>query len=274
VAVLGVVESPPEPRAVAILLHGLEGSDASGYLVSLAHTLVAEGFRVTRLNMRTCGGTEAHARTLYHAGLTSDLAAVIRSHTAESSLPLFLAGFSLGGNVVLKLAGETGSAAAPIRAVAAVSTPLDLDACCRQMMRPENRLYEQRFVSRLKDRYHRRHSHYPHLFPLDGLNRVRGVYDFDDQFTAPHFGFGTAANYYATQSSIAFLPRIATPTLLIQAEDDPLIPFEIYRDDRLRRNPCLQLAATPHGGHVGFLARRGYRFWADLAIRDFFLRHL
>jgi len=266
VKVLGLVQQPRQtPRGHAILLHGLEGSHESGYMRSMAQTALDAGFVVTRLNMRTCGGTEAHARTLYHAGLTEDLASVI----AQVEGPLFLIGYSLGGNVVLKLAGELGPAAASkIAAVAAVSTPIDLDACCRQMMRRENRLYENRFLSRLRARYLRRVAAHPDVFSAEGLDRVRTVYEFDDRFTAPHFGFGTAANYYATQSSQNFLDRIAVPTLLIQAQDDPLIPFRVFEHPAIRANRNIELLAPRHGGHVGFLSRRAPRFWNDEVLRE------
>ena len=271
VAVLGVEQSPGRTaEARLILLHGLEGSDQSGYLRSLAQTALEAGFAVTRLNMRTCGGSESRCPTLYHAGLTSDLRSVLLDYARFSSERLYLVGFSLGGNVVLKLAGEMGDAL-PARGLVAVSTPIDLDACCRQMQRFENRLYEWRFVERLKARYRRRCADYPERYRLEDLDGIRSVYDFDDRITAPHFAFGTAENYYRTQSSQIFLPQIRLPTLLVQAEDDPLIPFRVFEQAAIRRNPALELLAVPHGGHVGFVSRRLPRFWVDAVILDWIL---
>lgn len=261
------------PSAHAILVHGLEGSHASGYMVSMAQTLLKAGLSVTRLNMRSCGGSESHCRTLYHAGLTSDLAAVARALHQRTGLPLFLIGFSLGGNVVLKFAGEAGGSLADyVAGAVGISTPIDLAACCRQMMRIENRIYEARFVSRLKERYRRRHQQFPDVFPIDGLERVRSVYEFDDRFTAKHFGFGDAENYYGTQSSARYFPFIAVPTLVVQAEDDPLIPFRVFREARIESNPHMQLLATRHGGHVGFLSRVRPRFWVDHAVAAWIAR--
>lgn len=261
------------PVAHAILVHGLEGSHASGYMISLAHALLQAGLAVTRLNMRSCGGSEAHCRTLYHAGLTSDLAAVVRLIHQTTALPIFLVGFSLGGNVVLKFAGESGASLTGLVAgVVGISTPIDLAACCRQMMRLENRIYEARFVSRLKERYRRRHAQFPELFPVEGLNHVRSVYEFDDRFTAKHFGFGDAETYYRTQSSGRYFPQIAVPTLLVQAEDDPLIPFRVFRQAAIDANPNIELLATPHGGHVGFLSRVRPRFWVDHAVVSWIAR--
>ncbi|MDX2153576.1 MAG: alpha/beta fold hydrolase [Bryobacteraceae bacterium] len=268
VAVLGIEQQPAGPaRGRLILLHGLEGSHESGYMRSLAQTALEGGWAVTRLNMRTCGGTESRCPTLYHAGLTSDLAHVVDYYAATEPGPVFLVGFSLGGNVVLKLAGERGPKLG-VDGVAAISTPIDLDACCRHMMRAENRLYEWRFVSRLRDRYRRRCADHPQRYHCDGIDRVRSVYEFDDRFTAPHFGFGSAARYYATQSSQNFLGDIRVPTLLVQAQDDPLIPFAVYERAEIRQNPAIQLLAPSHGGHVGFISRRTPRFWVDLVIAD------
>lgn len=257
------------PLGEIIILHGLEGSSKSGYVVSMAHAAVAAGYRATRLNTRSCGGTENLCKTLYHAGLTTDLAAVIHQYASESRGPIYLVGFSLGGNAVLKYAGERGSAIPrAVAAVAAISTPIDLDACCRQMMRPSNRLYESRFVSRLKTRYKFRCLQYPHLFEARNIDKVKSVYEFDDKFTAPHFDFGNAANYYATQSSQNFLAGIRVPALVIQAKDDPLIPYRVYSHPGFA-NPHVYHIATEHGGHVGFLSRRAPRFWADGVVLEF-----
>lgn len=255
------------PAAHAVLVHGLEGSHASGYMVSMAHSLLHAGLAVTRLNMRSCGGSEAYCRTLYHAGLTSDLAAVVRGIRESTGLPIFVIGFSLGGNVVLKFVGESGgSLSGCVAGAIGISTPIDLAACCRQMMRLQNRVYEARFVGRLKSRYRRRHQQFPDLFPVTGLDRVGSVYEFDDRFTAKHFGFGDAENYYRTQSSAGYLSKVAVPTLVIQAQDDPLIPFRVFREASIESNPSIELLATPHGGHVGFLSRVRPRFWLDQVV--------
>jgi len=245
-----------------ILLHGLEGSSASGYMVSLAQACLDAGLGAYRLNMRTCGGTEAHARTLYHAGLTADLHSILRARAAQSLPAAHLIGFSLGGNVVLKLAGELRETNL-IASVCSVSTPIDLEASCRKMMRPENIFYQRRFVDRLKARYRSRCAQHPDLYSAEGLDDVRSVYEFDDRFTAKAFGFGSAANYYGTQSANRFLVAIRVPTLLIQAKNDPLIPFDCYRHPAIAQNPHLRLMAPEHGGHVGFISRHQPRFWVD-----------
>lgn len=253
------------PLARLILVHGLEGSSAAGYACSLAQAALETGYEVHRFNMRSCGGTEAVCgNTLYHSGQTSDLLAVIRELRRASDLPIFPIGFSLGGNVVLKLAGELGGSGDTwISGVCAVSTPIDLAACVERLRRPSNYLYAHRFLKRLKQRVVTKERLSPGLFDLSRLSSVETIYDFDDAFTAPSFGFGTADNYYATQSAHRFLDAIQIPALLIQAKDDPLIPFDIYGHPAFSRNSNLRLVAPEHGGHLGFISRHRPRFWLD-----------
>ncbi len=253
-----------EAAGEIVMVHGLEGSADATYMQRLSADAVAAGFAAHRFNMRTCGGTERLCSTLYHAGLTSDLRAVLRALRAEGRAPAFLAGFSLGGNVVLKLAGELGEGAAElVHGVVAVSTPLDLEACARRIAAPANRLYELRFVRRMLARMRATGRYGPADFA--GLHSVMAI---DDRITAPSFGFGNAANYYRTQSAIGFLQAIRIPVLLIQARDDIFVPFDIFKREEVRSSPRIELLATDHGGHLGFLGRSPERFWADAAIME------
>ncbi len=266
VRILVHTQEPERPRRGDIVfLHGLEGSSQAGYLQSAAQAALAAGFAAHRMNLRSCGGTEAWSgSTLYHSGQTGDLRAIVEALVAEGRGPIYVAGYSLGGNVALKLAGELGRRGPELLAgVCAVSTPIDLAACVETLKRPDNLLYARRFVSRLKRRILTKERLSPGLFALERLREVRTVYEFDDTFTAPSFGFGSAANYYATQSAQRYLDEIRVPALLVQAKDDPLIPFRVYDHPALRRNPHLRLIATGSGGHLGFLARRKPRFWLD-----------
>jgi hypothetical protein len=250
------------PLGEVVLLHGLEGSGEAGYIRSMAFTLLHAGFIVHRLHMRTCGNTEHLCKTLYHAGLTSDLRSFLQQIRAEQmsegrELPVFLCGFSLGGNVALKLAGELGQTDL-IQAVCAISTPIDLGLCARRIGDLENRLYENRFLARMRERLEATGR-----YSREELTAAKTLYEIDDRITAPSFGFGTADNYYGTQSARLFLNGIRVPTLLIQAKDDTFIPFEMYERPEVRSNPRVQLIATEHGGHLGFLSRRAPRFWVD-----------
>lgn len=269
-----VTQRPTVPiRGQLVLVHGLEGSSNAGYLRSMAQLALENGFTVHRTNMRSCGGTDESCRTMYHAGLTSDTLAILQRVKERSDEPVFLVGYSLGGNVALKLAGELGEAAdGLVSGVIAVSTPLDLAACVRQLGKPENRLYQWRFVRALKARIRRRAQLLPDLYNADRLEGVRTVYEFDNEYVAPFFGFGTADNYYATQSAMNFLPSIRIPALLVQAKDDPMIPFEIYGDERVMSNSCIEVIAAEHGGHLGFLAKSAPHFWVDRVICEWVLK--
>ena len=253
-----------EPLGEVVFLHGLEGGGDAGYIRSMAWHALEAGFVTHRFHMRTCGGTESLCRTLYHAGLTSDLRAFLEQTREQGHAgPIFLIGFSLGGNVSLKLAGELGETDL-IQGVCAISTPIDLAASARRIGQPDNRLYERRFVKRMKQRLVATGRYSP-----EDLKGARSLYDIDDRITAPSFGFGNADNYYATQSASNFLDRIRVPALLIQAQDDTFIPFEIFHHPAFSTNPNLRLLATPYGGHLGFLARGKRRFWVDEVALDF-----
>ena len=253
-----------EVRGAILTVHGLEGSSAAGYIRSLAAVALASGFAVHRFNMRTCGGTEHLCKTLYHGGLTSDLQVVLRDLHRETAMPIFLIGFSLGGNVVVKLAGELEEAGSELLAgVCAVSAPLELAVCSRRMTKWDNRIYQYRFVRRMRQRLFATGRYTER--DLDGLTTVNAI---DDRITAPAFGFGNAANYYRTQSAMRFLGGLRVPLLLIYAKDDTLVPAETFDAAEIRDNPRIRLLATDHGGHLGFLARRPHRFWLDSAILE------
>lgn len=241
-----------------ILVHGLEGSSDSTYMRWMARDALAAGFDVLRMNVRNCGGTERLCPTLYHSGLTTDL------RTLVEQLPdrrLFLVGFSMGGNQVLKLAGEWGEQPpAHLAAICAISAPIDLAAGARLLDEPRNRIYQVRFLRGLRARVRRKARLWPALYSTASLVGVRSIVDFDHRVTAPAFGFRDAWDYYQQSSAQRYLAAIRVPSLLIQAQDDPFVPFETFR--RLPANPALELLAPQHGGHVSFLSRTPPRFWA------------
>jgi len=281
VRVLVHTQRPTEnPRGELILVHGLEGSSASGYARSMVHAALQRGWVTHRFNMRGCGGghevdTDELAVTGYHAGQTSDLLAFLRERRRTSSLPIFVIGFSLGGNVTLKLAGELADGARELlTGVCAVSTPIDLAASVAALGRPQNFIYQGRFLNRLKDRIRRKNRQAPDVYTLEHLPKIRTIEDFDDHYTARLFGFGTAANYFRTQSSNQFLERIRVPALLIQSKDDPLVPFRVFDHPAIRSNPRLTLLAVEHGGHLGFLSRGKVRFWLDGTVLDWAERNI
>lgn len=269
VQVLVRAQLPPDARGEVILVHGLEGSSESGYARSMAFGALERGFGVHRFNMRGCGGTEALSVMSYHAGQTSDLLHVVRERRRLSGNPVWVVGYSLGANVTLKLAGELGEEAIGLLAgIAAVSAPIDLSSCAHALNRPSNLIYRNRFVDRLKDRIRRKNLLSPDVYTLEHLSKVKSIVDFDDYYTSRLFGFGTAANYFATQSSNQFLERIRVPALLVIAKDDPMVPFHVYDHPAFTRNPLLRLLPVDHGGHLGFISRTQPRFWLDHTILD------
>ncbi len=199
---------------------------------------------------------------MYHSGLTGDTLNVVERLKAATGGPIFLIGFSLGGNVALKLAGELG-ATNLLAGVIAVSTPIDLAKAVHSIDRLSNVLYAQRFLDRLRGRIRKKSQTSPDIYDQTGLDDVKTIWEFDDRFTARLFGFGTAANYYATQSACNFLPAIRVPALVITSKDDPLVPFHSYDNAAFRTNPLLSLVATEYGGHLGYISKRKPRFWLD-----------
>jgi uncharacterized protein len=257
-----------------LLLHGLEGSADAHYMRGIADKAFSLGFNVVRLNQRNCGGTDHLSVGVYNSGLTADPAAVIRELVERDGLPaLSVAGYSLGGNLALKLAGEYGAAApAALRSFAAVSPTLDLTACIEALERPSNWLYQQNFLLSLKRRIRRKRRLYPDRYTTAPLARVRSVRDFDDAYTAPMSGYRDAADYYHRASSLRVAGAIRVPTLIITSADDPFIPVEPFSDPAVTDNPAIRLVITSHGGHCGFVSRSvdGFDgYWAERTVVAF-----
>jgi uncharacterized protein len=255
-------------------LHGLEGSSAAHYMRGLADKAFAHGFNVILLNQRNCGGTEQLATGLYHSGLTHDADVVLREVAASDGIDrVVVAGYSLGGNLALKLAGDYGRGApAELRGVCAVSPVIELGACVRALERRQNVLYQWNFVRGLKARMRRKAACFPGRFPVERLGEVASVRAFDEIFTAPHFGFASAEDYYHRASAMRVVDRIAVPALVVTAEDDPFVPVGLFRDPRLTDNPHVRVTVTPHGGHCGFLeaTQNGWDgYWAERRIIEF-----
>ncbi len=264
-------------HATLLLLHGLEGSSDSGYILGTADKAFHAGFNVLRLNQRNCGGTEELTPTLYNSGLSCDARAVVHELIEQDRLPeIFAAGFSMGGNLVLKMAAEFGgSAPRELRAVAGICPSCDLGTCADAIGEPQNRIYERRFVKLLKARIVRKAALFPGRYALNGLGDVRTVRQFDDAITAKFCGFRDADDYYARSSALPLLGEIRVPTLLLTAQDDPMIPFPSFAAAKLNANPHITLEAPRHGGHCGFIAKKasGERFWAEARIVEFCRAH-
>lgn len=264
----------PRRHPGLILVHGLEGSSRSGYMLGTAEHGWQAGFNVIRMNQRNCGGTEHLTPTLYHSGLSGDVRAVVEHMIHRKGLgELFAAGFSLGGNLVMKMAGEFGGQAPPeLTALAAISPSFDLAGCVAAIERPRNRLYQTYFVRQLKQRMRRKARLFPERYRLDGLGSIRTIRQFDDRITAPCSGFRDAGDYYERASALRVIERVSRPTLILTAQDDPLVPVATVDRPEVRENRFLRLVTTARGGHCGFISNEAgaNRFWAERVIVDYF----
>jgi predicted alpha/beta-fold hydrolase len=249
-------EATRSTRLTILLVHGLEGSSDSQAILGLTAKAWNAGCNVVRMNMRNCGGTEAWTPTLCHSGLSADVGAVLRHYVQKHGLErVAMAGYSMGGNLVLKLAGELASQSpAWLRAAAAVSPPADLAPSADAVHEPANRLYEWYFLSNLLRRFRRKASLFPDTYSTQGVGSVRSMREFDDRITAPYSGFAGADDYYLRASSGKVLSRIAIPTLVLHALDDPFIRITAETRETLRRNSSIEYVESPCGGHCGFLA--------------------
>jgi uncharacterized protein len=274
-----VFESIPEGWSsgdpAAILIHGLGGCARSAYVVRIGWRLTEQGVRVVRMNLRGAGASFGLSRSFYHSGKTEDVRAVagwLADRVPGS--PIGLLGFSLGANIALKMAAE--AADHPLEGldcVIAANPPLDLNACCRMIQQPWNRLYDRNFLRNLRAEVTRLHRAFPDLEPVD-LSRARSLYEFDEIYTAPRNGFASAADYYARSSAGPLLHRIEVPGLVIHAEDDPFIPPEPFRESVFP--PQLALELIPTGGHLGYLSSKtwlGDRRWLDARIVAWLASH-
>jgi hypothetical protein len=263
----------PGDRA-ALLVHGLAGCHESRYMQRIARKLAVRGVRSFRMDLRGCGAGLELSRLPYHSGRSDDAAAAIRAlaQIAPDS-PVTLVGFSLGGNITLKLAGELADRpCGHLDRAMAVCPPVDLPACSRHFSKRSNRLYDRYFVRLLMRQVAERQRRLPDA-PRSRFARLpRSLWEFDDTFTAIVWGFGTADNYYAQASSLPLLSEIRLPTLILAARDDPMIPPQVL--DGARLSPAVCLHMSDRGGHLGFVGRRGVdadRRWMDWRVVDWVL---
>ena len=261
-----------------LLLHGLEGSSLAHYICGIADKAWAAGWNVVRLNQRNCGDTEHLSRGLYHSGLTHDPLFVMRELIAGDGIrALVVAGYSLGGNLTLKLAGELGDTMPELKAVCAVSPTMDLAVCVRALERRANYAYQWNFVRNLKKRMRRKAAAFPADYSLEPLARVWTVRGFDEAYTAPHHGFRDAADYYHRASALRVIDRIRVPALIVTAKDDPFVPVAPFLDPAVTGNPSITAVVTTHGGHCAYVERgeNGYDgYWVEREVVRFASAHV
>jgi uncharacterized protein len=267
-------QTEPRAHSTIVLLHGLEGSCDSGYMAGIAEQAFGEGFNVLRANQRNCGGTDGLTPTLYNSGLSVDIRAIVTQLIERDALSeIFVAGFSMGGNLVLKMAGEfAGNYPSELKAVIGICPSCDLGACADALGKRENVFYQRHFVRRLTNHMAVKAGLFPERYPLNGIEKVRTVREFDDVITARFCGFRDADDYYYRSSALRVAASIRVPTIIIAAQDDPIIPFRTFSDASVAANPNIQIIAPKYGGHCAFVSRESgaERFWAEARVVEIF----
>jgi predicted alpha/beta-fold hydrolase len=248
-------EEDRQSALTLIVVHGLEGSSESQYMLGVARNGLAAGMNVVLMNQRNCGGMDHAAPTLYNSSLSGDVAAVARNVVENDGVSQFaLIGFSMGGNLVLKLAGEWGrEGPAQFRAVAAVCPAMDLAASADALHEPANRIYEYYFLMQLFRRLRRKARLFPEKFDVSRLRGISSLRLFDDRITAYYCGFAGADDYYARAAAANVVDRIAVPTLILHAANDPFIRIQPETVRRVAANPNITYIEADDGGHCAFL---------------------
>jgi uncharacterized protein len=267
------------PRALTVIaIHGLEGSSDSQYMRGIANKGLAAGMNVVLMNQRNCGGTEGLAPTLYHSGLSQDVAAVARNLVNTDQISAFaLVGYSMGGNLVLKLAGEWGNdGSSQFRSVAAVSPAMDLAASSDALHLRGNRIYEYYFMWQLRRRLREKARIFPDSFDVDRLRGLNSMREFDDRITAHYCGFSGVADYYARAAASNVVDRISVPALIMHSANDPFIRLLPDTRKKILANPNITFVETDDGGHCSFIADSdgdGYDgYWAEREVIEFLRR--
>jgi predicted alpha/beta-fold hydrolase len=262
-------------RLTMVIVHGLEGSSASPYVRGNSARAWKAGCNVVRMNMRSCGAGEQFSPSIYHAGRSEDVAIVMAELARVQLIRSFaLVGYSMGGNLVLKLAGELGGTPPSyLRAVVGVSPLMDLVASSVALHQPQNRLYETRFLADLLKHFRHKVELYPDLYSADGLSTIRTMRQFDEQVVARYGGFADADDYYRSVASSNWVQDISVPTLILHALDDPFIRMTPETRGKLLANSRVRLVETRHGGHCAFLSLEpgDAGFWAERTLLDFLL---
>jgi hypothetical protein len=261
-------------RLTLVLVHGLEGSSDSRYIQGLTMRAWAAGCNVVRMNMRNCNDSDALTPTLYHSGLSGDVGAVVEHYSKRFGLErVGLVGYSMGGNLVLKFAGEVG-ARPPICAIATVCPAIDLAAGSDALHERQNRVYEWHFLRRLMRRFRRKAVLFPDIYSTRGIGPVRSLRQFDDKIVARYCGFRDADDYYYRAASARVVDRIETPTLILLALDDPFIRLTPETRARILANPRMKLIETLHGGHCAYLCQNAGDdiHWAESTVIRYLLQ--
>lgn len=256
---------------LVVLSHGLEGNSTRAYVTGMSKLFHENNYDVLAWNFRGCSGEMNRQLRFYHSGATDDLDTVVKHALSKGKYKeIYLIGFSLGGNLTLKYAGELGKLLpSEVKKVIAFSVPLDLYSSCIQISRPGNWVYSQRFLKSLKKKVTDKAVAMKEI-DIDGLNKIKSIIAFDDRYTAPIHGYKDAVDYYTQCSSLYFLDRITVPALIVNAMNDPFLSKECFPTETLKDHPFVCLETPREGGHCGFaLFNQNGVYWSELRALDF-----
>lgn len=255
-------------KKAVLFIHGLEGSSQSQYIKGFAHFFSGNGYDVHALNFRSCGGELNLKPNSYHAGFTDDMKQYIEE-LATKYASIYVVGFSLGGNALLKYLANANAVHPHVKAAAVLSVPVDLKGCAHQLDGGFNRIYMQRFLKHLTAKIMTKSRQFPQIIHTKGIHKIKNLKDFDDAYTAPLHGFKDAEEYWAKCSSINTLHTINVPTLFINAKNDPFLSPSCFPYEEVVDHPFVHAIFAPYGGHAGFMLNKQVN-WAEPIVHSFF----
>jgi len=253
-----------------VLLHGLEGDAQRPYITGSAKILNQNGYDACAVNYRGCSGEPNKMYRSYHSGVTEDLIEVL-DHilNTKNYSEIYLKGFSLGGNLLLKYLGEGNNVPKELKGAVAISVPCNLNDSCQQLLSPKNILYAIRFKGNLLGKLRQKQQLFPEKISDADIKRIKTLKDFDDIYTSQAHGFEDALDYYKKSSSLQFLPHIQVPSLIINAKDDSFLGPECYPVKETDKNAKLFLEMPNYGGHVGFWGKNNITYTEKQALSFF-----
>ncbi|MFC1664557.1 YheT family hydrolase [Pseudomonadota bacterium] len=257
-------------KQLCIVLHGLEGSSKSVNVLGMAHALNRQGVDVLALNYRGCSGVMNRKSSFYHSGLSSDLHTVVTHLDRQSGYEqIFLVGFSIGGNILLKYLGEQGRGIyGKLARAVAISAPINLSSSTARLSLPNNKLYMKRFLYSFHKKLKQKQKTFPDEISLSGFRKIKNFQQYDGRYTAPSFGYGSAEAYWQENSSWQYLSNIKIPTLILSARDDPFLGDECYVEVD---NPCIETLYSQFGGHMGFISfGQNGQYWSEYTTLRYF----
>jgi len=265
-----LLKNPPhQPRKLAIIIHGLEGSSHSQYMKGHTIALNNAQYDVAAINFRSCSGQINITKRLYHSGFTEDLHYFINNYSATYER-IYIIGFSMAGNMVLKYVSDAiYKLSNKIKAIVAVSAPIDLKGSSNEFKKTRNKIYDYNFLNSLIDKVKEKHGQFPDAFSLEDLKKIKTLYDFDDYFTAPMHDFESADDYHEKSNAEQFLSNIKIPSLLINSRDDSFLSIKCYPYEQANESDYLYLLTPEYGGHLGFANFRSSDYWIESQVVDF-----